>query len=132
MEPLNEAILFSVFTRRIKKIRGIHNEIRSLLSLWLATVCISHARRYSYAIFKRCAIRITYSGGEKVGFKGARERFKALSHALEKADFERDGMRAILLGTSVTRVESISRGAAGKGKPKEGGASSLVGINFKG
>ena len=38
MEPLNEAILFSVFTRRIKKIRGIHNEIRSLLSLWLATV----------------------------------------------------------------------------------------------
>lgn len=78
MEPLNEAILFSVFTRRIKKIRGIHNEIRSLLSLWLATVCISHARRYSYAIFKRCAIRITYSGGEKVGFKGARARAKDL------------------------------------------------------
>lgn len=102
------------------------------LSGWLRFGCISHARRYSYAIFKRCAIRITYSGGEKVGFKGARERFKALSHALEKADFERGGMRAILLGTSVTRVESISRGAAGKGKPKEGGASSLVGINFKG
>lgn len=100
------------------------------LSGWLRFGCISHARRYSYAIFKRCAIRITYSGGEKVGFKGARararERFKALSHALEKADFERDGMRAILLGTSVTRVESISRGAAGKGKPREGAAHRLL------
>lgn len=35
MKPLNEAILFSVFTRRIKKILGTHTEIRSLLSLWL-------------------------------------------------------------------------------------------------
>lgn len=67
----------------------------------------------------------------KVGFKGARAKDLKRCHALEKADFERgvERMWAILLGTSVTRVESISRGQR---RAEGASASSLVGINFKG